>query len=121
MPDRNLDETLQAFEGAYTPGFRPNISDYLPPENRNDYLEFVTELIRVDIELSRQYGLSSSLEDYKKRYADVFADPRSCDRICFEDYRTRVDSGETCAPSDYQRECGIKTYHWPVLGQRSIE
>ncbi len=121
MSDRDLDETVASFEAAFSSDFRPNISDYLPHNTLDQNPDIVTELIRVDIELSQQHGFSYFLEEYKRLFPTVFANSRCCDRIYFEDYRTRIDSGETLSPSDYQREFGIKTYHWPVLRDGSIE
>ncbi len=121
MTSRELDEAVDSFEGDYSPSFRPKLLDYLPKGNPGQHPDIVTELVRVDIELSQRHGFSRSISDYKHQFPEVFADPHSFDRICFEDYRTRVSAGENLTPFDYQRDFGIKTWHWPVLGTSPSE
>ena len=109
----SLDRHVERFEAAGGPGGPADLGAHLPPADHPGYLDILCELVRVDLELRRDAGDRPELEDYRRRFPDLFADPRRAGEVAFEDYRLRRQAGEPASPEDYRRRLGVDPGGWP--------
>jgi hypothetical protein len=89
-----LDDYVAAFEAARARGGPADLADFLPGRDHPLYLEVLRELVRVDLELGWERGSPSALEDYRRRFPELFADRTSLNAIAFEEYRLRRAAGD---------------------------
>lgn len=108
-----LEVVIQAFEDDHARSGHALLGDYVPNRQHPDYLAIVSELIRADLEFSRQRGHVKSLDEYQDEYRYVFEDPVSRQNLAFEDYRLRCQAGEVPSPADYARQYRVLTDDWP--------
>lgn len=106
-----VDEYVAAYEAARAGG-GADPADFLPPVEHPHYLDVLSELIRVDLELGWNDGLQPRLENYRDRFPALFADRQRLGEAAYEEYRLRVQAGEHALPSDYARRFGIDISAW---------
>jgi serine/threonine protein kinase/tetratricopeptide (TPR) repeat protein len=51
------------------------LSEFLPPRDHAKYLEILSELVRIELAHDSQLGKTTSMESYRDRYPDLFANP----------------------------------------------
>jgi hypothetical protein len=94
-PPLGLDDFIEAFELAQGQGETPALAAFLPEASHPLYQTVLSELIRVDLEYSWQRGRPKRVDDYRRLFPDLFADPEAVRGITFEDYRLRRQAGES--------------------------
>ena len=72
-----LDEFVDAYESARAGGGEVDIADFLPPFKNPLYLPVLRELVRVDLEYGWRAARPCQLEDYQRRFPELFSD-RDC-------------------------------------------
>src|SRR5207244_5625949 len=58
-------------------------------------------------------GQPTPLDDYRRRFPALFANPDSAQAVAFEEYRLRRQAGERPAPAEYEACYGVDTSDWP--------
>ena len=91
-----------------------DLEGFLPTSEHPLYLSVLRELVRVDLEYGWQRHQPRSLEDYRRRFPALFADPASLEAVAFEEYRLRQQAGELPYPGEYRERFGVHTDDWPV-------
>jgi serine/threonine protein kinase/Tfp pilus assembly protein PilF len=109
-----LDDFVAAFEASRAQGARDDLADFLPERDHPLYLEALRELVRVDLELAWEQGRPRSLEEYRRRFPELFADRVSLGAIAFEEYRLRRGAGQNPVPAEYERLYGVSIAGWPA-------
>jgi hypothetical protein len=108
-----LDDYVEAFELARSREDSPPLLDFLPDEPHPQYQAVLSELIRVDLELSWQQGQPKRVEDYQPLFPELFQDSNSLRDIAFEEYRLRRQAGENPCPAEYRVRFGLPIGSWP--------
>ena len=93
-PPLGLDDFIEAFELAQGQGETPALAAFLPEASHPLYQTVLSELIRVDLEYSWQRGRPKRVDDYRRLFPDLFADPEAVRGITFEEYRLRLQADE---------------------------
>src|SRR5262245_44533580 len=105
----SLAEFVERFEEARWRHGQAGVADFLPEPSHPLYLKVLCELVRIEMEHTWQPGRPNSLESYRRRFPDLFADPTCSREIEFEEHRLRtqahcrqrseiVDSKDTIEP-----------------------
>src|SRR5947209_20600400 len=89
-----LEATISAFEQAYFQDGEADLARYLPAVNHALYRSVLVELVRVDLELSRENGQPRRLEDYQARFPCLLEDHESFQAVAFEEARLWFQAGE---------------------------
>jgi serine/threonine protein kinase/Flp pilus assembly protein TadD len=111
-PDE-LDSFVAAYEAAQ--GGEPvDVKAFLPGSDHPLYGEVLRELVRVDLEYGWARGQARSLEDYRREFPRLFADPEDLRAVTFEEYRLRRQAGEDPAPEEYRQRFGVDVRDWPA-------
>jgi serine/threonine protein kinase/predicted Zn-dependent protease len=118
-PWPRIETAIEAFESEYRRAGTARIAAYLGKPTDPDYPEMVRELIRVDLELSRQYGRPKSLADYRFDFPATFASPGDLAAIAYEEYRLRRLAGDRVDATSYGRDWGIDVSAWERPGTAS--
>src|SRR5215470_7339458 len=84
---------VEAFEEAHARAGRAELADFLPPEGHPLRLDVLRELVRIDLEHGWRRGRPTPLDDYRRRFPELFRDTASLREILFEDYRLRQQAG----------------------------
>ena len=108
-----LDDFVEAFESAWERDGAPRLEAFLPPADHPLRSAVLRELIRVDLEYSRERGSPRRLADYELLFPELFRDPDGLRAVAFEEYRLRRLAGEPAAPEEYADRFGIDTSGWP--------
>ncbi len=109
----HVDDFVAAFEAARARG-GADLADFLPDPDHPLYSEVLRELVRVDLELSWEQGRPRPLEDYRRRFPELFADRAGLGAVAFEEYRLRRGAGENPSPAEYERLYGVSVAGWPA-------
>jgi hypothetical protein len=88
---------------------------YLPPGDHPQYRAVLSELIRVDMELSWRRKAPRILCDYLGRFPVLTKDSDCIQEMAFEEYRQRRLAGDPVHPSEYARKYGWSTANWPLI------
>ncbi len=107
-----LDEAIDCFERDWSPRSLGGIRSLLNQFDLGNDHSAITELIRIDIELRYNHGLSFPLDDYFREFDGLLTSPESVAQIAFEDYRSRVAHGHSMAVSRWQQLPGIGDQSW---------
>jgi serine/threonine protein kinase/Flp pilus assembly protein TadD len=70
------------------------LSEFLPPREHPRYLEILSELVRTEMAHDARLGKPASLEIYRARYPDLFADPVLVYRITRAEFHHPQEAGE---------------------------
>src|SRR5438067_1362071 len=84
-----IDPFVKAFEAAWDLAGHASVEAFLPPEDDPLYARAVLELVRVDLEFGWETGRPRDLDDYRRAFPAVFADPAALRAVAFEEYRQR--------------------------------
>jgi serine/threonine protein kinase/Flp pilus assembly protein TadD len=72
-------------------------------------------LIRVDLEFCWSRRNAATIEQYLQKFPQLSVRSADLQAICFEEYRQRVQAGETPRASEYESGYGVSTVNWPQL------
>src|SRR5688572_14775930 len=97
---QGLDAFVQAYESAQAAG-GADLDHFLPERGHPLYLGVLRELVRVELEFGWGGGRARPLEEYQRRYPELFRDRTSVEQIAFEEYRLRHQAGERPSPAEY--------------------
>lgn len=114
VPALEVNAYVEAYEAAQLRCGAADIADFLPASDHPLYREVLRELVRVDLEYGWQRGTPPRLEDYRRRFPQLFADPAAVADIAYEDYRQRLLAGRQPDRDDYERRYGIASAGWPT-------
>ena len=104
-----LDDYVLAFEDAFSKEQATPLHQFLPDRSHPIYKTVLKELIRVDMELRWGAGNPRPLQDYRGEFPELFQDAECLKEIAFEEYRLKVQAGETPSAQEYHNRFGIDT------------
>jgi serine/threonine protein kinase/Tfp pilus assembly protein PilF len=107
-----LDEFVEAYESAWARAGEVDLARFLPPPSHSLYLPVLRELVRVDLEYGWRAARPCSLEDYRRRFPELFNDRQCLQEITFEEYRLRQQVGDHPSPAEYELRWGVNIEHW---------
>jgi serine/threonine protein kinase/regulator of sirC expression with transglutaminase-like and TPR domain len=110
----SVDEVVEAFESVVARGDRVEIADFAPPPDHPERLAILCELVRVDLEHRWERGQPRPLEDYRARFPVLFQDSKHLHAMVYEEYRLRLQAGETPTATEYRQRFGIAVDDWPA-------
>jgi serine/threonine protein kinase/Tfp pilus assembly protein PilF len=113
LESRTLDDYVEVFERARQAQENLDLKAFLPAPDDALYRPVLRELVRIDLEFGWESNRPRALDDYRKDFPELFADPDSLQEVAFEEYRMRRRAGESPSPLDYARRYGIRTDGWP--------
>ena len=102
-----FEDYVEAFESACADDPSAALADFLPERDDPLYLSVLSELIRVDLELSWSRGERRRVEQYRERFPEIFEEPEALWGIGIEEYRLRLQAGEQPSPEEYRKRWGI--------------
>ena len=109
-----IDEAVESFESARDRDGRADLEKFLPAPEHPFYLAVLCELVRVDLEYSYQEKRTGRLEDYQRRFPELFRDGRRVREIAFEDFRLRREAGDSPSLEDYRDRFGVDGFDPPA-------
>ena len=109
-----IDDAVEAFESARGQGGRAELEAFLPAPDHPLYLAVLCELVRVDLEYDYEENRTSRLENYERRFPELFRDPERAREVAFEEFRLRKEAGESPSPSEYRDRYGVDDPDWPA-------
>src|SRR5262249_16504071 len=80
------------------------------------YRPVLRELVRIDLEFGWESNRPRTLDDYRRQFPELFADPDSLQEIAFEEYRLRRQAGQCPSAQEYASRYGARTDGWPGAG-----
>ena len=83
------------------------MEEFLPPVEHPFYMAVLCELVRVDLEFSYQEKQARPLDDYQRRFPELFQDQQRLRAIAFEDFRLRQDAGDSPSMEEYRTRYGL--------------
>ncbi len=107
-----LDEAIDRFEESWTPQSPREFRALLEAFGLADDCAALTELIRIDIELRYQRGLSTRLEDYFDEFESLLEEPYYVAQIAFEDFRSRTAFGHPVSLTRWRSLPGVSSERW---------
>ncbi len=111
-PARNLEDFVEAYESSRQKNGNANLVEFLPAADHPSFRAVATELVRVDMEYAWESGKNSGIDDYSKLLPDLFTDSEALQIVAYEEYRLRVQAGESVSPEDYQRRYAVSIDTW---------
>lgn len=107
-----LEDAIDNFEETWSTESPTKIEDVLHEFGLTNVAEAIVELIRIDIELRYERGLSIDLGDYLNRFGMLHDRPERVAEIAFEDYRSRSANGHSVSPTRWSGLPGVKRELW---------
>jgi serine/threonine protein kinase/tetratricopeptide (TPR) repeat protein len=107
-----LEDAIDNFEETWSLQSRSKIEDLLCEFGLVDDHEAIAELVRIDIELRYERGLSIELNDYLNRFTILRECPERVAQIAFEDYRSRSAFGHPVPATRWSGLPGIHREEW---------
>ena len=119
----SIDEAVEAYESTRDRDGKADLEAFLPARSDPLYLAILCELVRVDLEYSYQEAKPNRLDDYERRFPDLFRDTKWVKEITYEEYRLRQQAGESPSVAEYRGRYGLYAFDWPAanLGIESEE
>ena len=111
---RRADDFVERFESARAQDANVDLGTFLPPDEDPEYVPISIEMLRIDLELSWQAGTPKSVVEYQQTHASLLSDPQSLQALAFEEYRMRLQAGESIQPYFYERTYDVDTKGWPT-------
>ncbi|HLW68355.1 MAG TPA: serine/threonine-protein kinase [Gemmataceae bacterium] len=108
-----LEERIEAFESAWNRAGAANPADFLPTEEHPSYPTILCELVRVDLELNWTRGKPKPIEDYIREFPLLRNDSELLQQITYEEYRQRLQAGESVHPAEYAERFDVNISAWP--------
>ena len=84
-----LDDFVEVFEAAQQRDGRADVARFLPPPRDPLYPAVLRELVCVDLDYGWDRGRPVPLDEYRRRFPDLFRDPAGRRAVVWEDYRQR--------------------------------
>ena len=110
-----IDRQAEAFERAFAEDPFISLRSFLPGTSHPQYIEVLTELIRIDLELSWRRNECRRLQYYLNEFPLLSENQHAYERVAFEEYRQRRILGEHVTPNDYAKAHGIQPNLWPPI------
>lgn len=110
----DLDRFVAAFEAARLRDGQAELARFLPDRAHPLYLSVLRELVRVDLEFGWSDGEPRSLDEYQRRFPELFDDPASRDAITFEQRRLQEQADAGSVASGVSPSAPV----WPKLGTK---
>ena len=113
--DSELDRFVEKCESAWREAASADAVDVaalLPPIEHPGYATIAVELLRVDLDHRFSRGVNPGLSSYVSRFPQALSDPERLSELAYEEYRLRVQSGESVEPTEYAREFRVPVDHW---------
>lgn len=107
-----LEDAIDRFEENWSPESHSKIEELLSEYSLGNDDEAIVELIRIDIELRYERGLSIELHDYLQRFGILHNRPERVAEIAFEDYRSRTANGRSISPARWSELPGVSRERW---------
>src|SRR6266852_3598319 len=114
MTVTELGDYVETFEEAYARDGVADLADFLPEREHPLFGPVLVELIRVDLDLGWLHGRPRPLQDYLRRFPELFAAANHLSDIAFEEHRLRRRAGENSLPAEYRARYGVNVSSWPV-------
>lgn len=92
MAPLSLTEFVEQFEEARWRNGQADVADFLPEPTHPLYLTILCELVRIEMEHDWHAGRPTSLETYRSRFPDLFAEPTCVRELEFEENRLRAQA-----------------------------
>jgi eukaryotic-like serine/threonine-protein kinase len=108
----DIESILEAFELRYREEGSASLDDYLIISDDPNFAPLLAELIRIDLELSRQCGRPHSLDWHLSRFPHLLSKKDTLKELAFEEYRLRVAADENPSATEYAKRYGIDTSSW---------
>ncbi|MEZ6041373.1 MAG: protein kinase [Planctomycetaceae bacterium] len=115
----NVDSCVEAYESACTVNGTANPDEFLPERTHPDFRTIAIELLRVDLEYNWNEGQHDRLDQHFENYPDVLNDSDAISQLAFEDYRLRLQAGQSVTPQFYAARYGANVTSWPDTAQAS--
>lgn len=113
---RDLEEEVDLFvercESAWRDSDDVEIGEFLPPDGHPLHAEIAVELLRVDLDHRRSRGQNVDLDSYIQRFPKALSDPKQLTELAYEEYRLRLQAGESVDPNDYSSKYQVDTSGW---------
>ena len=108
-----LETRLCEFEKNWTINSFANVIDFLPDERNSNFINALTEFVRVDMELRFDAGNPCFAEEYLSQYPRLreFADTRSL--LVFEEFRLRNIAGDYISANAIASHYDVSMANWP--------
>lgn len=107
-----LDDAIDCFEQNWSPGPPRRVREVLDRFGLSDDAEAATELIRIDIELRYDRGLTIDLQHYFEEFESLLSQPQHVAEIAFEDFRSRTAYGQPLTLSRWKSLPGVSSQRW---------
>ncbi|QEG02800.1 Serine/threonine-protein kinase PrkC [Stieleria maiorica] len=107
-----LEDAIDQFEETWSPESHAKIEEMLSAYGLSDDDEAIVELIRIDIELRYERGLSIELGEYLDRFTILHDRPKRVAEIAFEDYRSRSANGHPVSVMRWRGLPGVNRERW---------
>ena len=111
-----IDEAVEAYEAARGRDGRADLEGFLPEPAHPLYLAILCELVRVDLEYGYEETRTTRLEDYERRFPQLFRDPALARELAFEEFRLRRQAGESPSAAGYRDRYGMDHLDRPATG-----
>ncbi len=108
-----LDKCVERFESARSQNPDADLAAFLPAPTHPSFLDVLSELIRIDLEMGWRAGQPVPLGRYRERFPELFLDGASRAAVAYEEYRQRCQAGEQPEPEEYRDRFGVATDSWP--------
>ena len=108
---RRLDEVVESFEAAWMVG-TPDVREFLPELSSIAHRGIAVELLCVDMNYRWKTQCRKSVDDYRAEFPILFSDSMSLQDITHEEFRLRMDSGETASADEYHVKYGSDISAW---------
>jgi serine/threonine protein kinase/Flp pilus assembly protein TadD len=110
-----LSEVIEAFESALADGYDADVLEFVPAAHHPERLAILCELVRVDLEHRWAAGEPRPLEQYRAFFPALFDDRELVLEMAYEEYRLRLQAGESPTPAEYLQRFGIEGHQWPSV------
>ena len=104
---RCLNDYVEAFESSREEGGSSDLSQFLPEPSDPIYPAVFRELVRVDMEYHFDLGHPRRIDDYIRDYPSGFGDHEILRELAFEEYRLRIQAGESPVAEEYHQRFGV--------------
>src|SRR5262245_58399029 len=100
---------VEAFEQAHARDGSAELARFLPPPGHPLRLDVLRELVCIDLEHGWTRGRPTPVDDYRRRFPELFEAREAVRELLFEDYRLRVqaEEGDLTPPPP----------GWPAVGE----
>jgi eukaryotic-like serine/threonine-protein kinase len=105
-----INEAVEAFESTRVREGRADMDAFLPARTHQFYTDVLCELLRVDMEYSFDENRPKRLEDYERRFPEFLRDARRVREVAFEEYRLRLQAGESPTVAEYRDRYGVDVF-----------